>query len=91
MSLLFVLGFVCNDEPAEDMELSRMESKEMLKQQVRLVQEELMEISPGVSCSHQQVCKGVFCTWLMRRCFRAGIDFNQVPLKPWVRWHMSFQ
>ena len=36
-SVLYLSGFVCNDEPVGEMEFSTVEAKELLKQQVRLV------------------------------------------------------
>ena len=51
LCLLFLLGFVSNDEPVGEPEFSKMEAKEMLKQQVRLVRDEVAESTSGVSCA----------------------------------------
>ena len=39
LCLLHLIGFVCNDESVGELEFSRMEAKEMLKHQVRLVKQ----------------------------------------------------
>jgi len=51
MCLLFLLGFVCNDEPVGELEFSRMEAKEMLKHQVRAVRETMIDTTSHVPCS----------------------------------------
>ena len=48
MCLLFLLGFVCSDEPVGELEFSRMEAKEMLKHQVRAVRETMIDTTPHV-------------------------------------------
>ena len=45
LCLLFLLGFVSNDEPVGETEFSEMEAKEVLKQQVRLVRDEIADSS----------------------------------------------
>jgi hypothetical protein len=51
MCLLFLLGFVCSDEPVGELEFSRMEAKEMLKHQVRTVRETMIDTTSHVPCS----------------------------------------
>ena len=50
-SLLFLLGFVVDDEPIGEHEFSRMESKELLKQQVKMIRETMDTGIDNVSCS----------------------------------------
>ena len=50
-SLLFLLGFVVDDEPVGEHEFSRMESKELLKQQVKMIRETMDTGIDNVSCS----------------------------------------
>ena len=49
MCLLYLLGLVCNDECVGEMDFSKMEAKELLKQQVRMLKEEVIEVSHGMS------------------------------------------
>ena len=51
LCLLFLLGFVSNDEPVGEMEYTRMEAREMLKQQVRLIKETVDDRTQCIPCS----------------------------------------
>ena len=51
MTLMFLLGFVNNDEPVGETEFSRMEAKQMLKDQVRMIRETVDGKTQHVSCA----------------------------------------
>ena len=59
-SLLFLLGFVVDDEPVGEHEFSRMESRELLKQQVKMVRETMDTGIDNVSCSKSNKCAKQF-------------------------------
>eukprot|EP00435_Cladocopium_sp_Y103_P014576 s4405_g3.t1 len=51
LCLLYLLGFVSNDEHVGELEYSRMEAKEMLKQQIRVIRETVEDKTQPMSCS----------------------------------------
>ena len=59
-SLLFLLGFVVDDEPVGEHEFSRMESRDLLKQQVKMVRETMDTRIDNVSCSKSNKCAKQF-------------------------------
>ena len=65
--LLFMLGFVCNGDAAGESEFAKMEAKELLKQQVKLVSHAIADQTQSKSTSKlnqfaKQVLR-VISTW----------------------------
>ena len=89
-SLLFLLGFVVDDEPVGEHEFSRMESKELLKQQVKMIRETMDTGIDNVSCSKSNRFAKQFLR-VLSICSLVGMadGFHFVVLhhehsKPWV-------